>query len=241
MTTFSGTDTVGDVVVRRPALSREFEQAGIDYCCGGRKTLEEACWEKGLDPASFLERLEGVAPAGEDESGVDPATLSLVQLADHIEQTHHAYLRAELPRLDRLTKKVAAAHGGRNPRLHEVRDIVLALAPELSSHMLKEERVLFPAVRQLESAGAVPVADGGVLAHPVRQMEQEHDRAGAALARLRELTDGFAPPAWACNTYRALLDALASLERDTHLHIHKENNVLFPRALELERRTGVTH
>ncbi|MDP3908817.1 MAG: iron-sulfur cluster repair di-iron protein [Gemmatimonadales bacterium] len=238
MSAFKMTDTVGAVVARSPTLARVFEEAGIDYCCGGKKSVASACHEKGLDPLSFLDTLEDVALRATHEPDVDAATLTLAELADHIEQTHHAYLRAELPRLDRLSRKVAAAHGGRNPRLHELHDAVVALAAELSSHMLNEERILFPLVRQIEACGDEPMVEGGQLAHPIRQMELQHDQAGSALVRLRELTDGFLPPPWACNTYRALLDALASLERDTHQHIHKENNVLFLRALELERRVA---
>ena len=234
MTAFTITDTVGAVVARSPALARVFEQAGIDYCCGGRQTVERACHEKGLDPAALLGRLNAAGPATGDAPAVDPAAMSLAELADHIEQTHHAYLRAEFPRLDALTKKVAAAHGAKNPRLHEVRATVLALAEELSSHMMKEERVLFPLVRKLDAGDESSLRSWGTLANPVRQMEVEHEQAGSALLRLRELTDDFVAPAGACNTHRALLDALARFERDMHQHIHKENNVLFPRALALE-------
>lgn len=228
-------DTVGDVVARRPALSRAFERAGIDYCCGGKKTLEEACRERGLDPGAFVAELEGVSsPLGGEEQVVDAAAMSLSDLVDHIEQTHHVYLRSELPRLETMTEKVVSVHGEKDSRLHDVWRTFLALAEELSGHMMKEERILFPMVRQLEASEQAPMFHCGALANPIRQMELEHDDAGSALERLRELTDGYTPPAWACNTYRAMLDGLAHLEGDLHQHIHKENNVLFPRALEME-------
>lgn len=229
-------DTVGLVVARRPALSRVFEQVGIDYCCGGKKTLEEACTEKGIDPEGLVDRLEGALSLGDHEPVVDAAAMSLAELADHIEQTHHVYLRSELPRLESMTEKVASVHGGKDPRLDEVRNTFQALAQELSSHMMKEEQILFPMVRQLEASESTPTFHCGSVQNPIQQMEHEHDQVGSALERLRELTDGFTLPEWACNTYRAMLDALAHLERDLHQHIHKENNVLFPSALEMEKK-----
>ena len=177
---------------------------------------------------------------GEKEEVIDAAAMSLSELTDHIEQTHHVYLRSELSRLDEVTEEVASAHGEKDPRLHRVRDTFLALAAELSNHMMKEELILFPMVRQLDASDEVPMFHCGTLANPIRQMEMEHDQAGSALERLRELTDGFTAPEWAGNTYRALLDALTDLERDLHQHIHKENDVLFPRALEMEQRKGAT-
>jgi regulator of cell morphogenesis and NO signaling len=242
MHAFQVDDIVGDVVAHSPALARVFEQAGIDYCCGGRRTLGEACREKGLDPHLFLATLEKSASASGDGSVVDAMTMTLTGLADHIEQTHHAYLRSELPRLDGMTEKVASVHGEKDSRLHAIRKTFLTLSEELSSHMMKEERILFPMVRQLEASQTAPAFHCGSLANPIRQMELEHDRAGSALERLRELTDDYAPPEWACNTYRSMLDALAHLERDLHQHIHKENNVLFPRAMKLEtERAGKEH
>ncbi|MBN1442657.1 MAG: iron-sulfur cluster repair di-iron protein [Planctomycetes bacterium] len=233
MSLFQAHDTVGDVVARHPALARMFEEMEIDYCCGGKKTLEEVCRSRALDPRTLLTRLEqSASPA--DPPVVDAAAMSLTELADHIEQTHHAYLRTELPRLKGLADKVLTAHGAKEPRLRELRDTLLGLAEELSSHMMKEEQVLFPMLRQLEASSSAPTFHCGSLANPIRQMELEHDEAGSALARLRELTDGYTPPDWACNTYLAMLGALVRLERDLHEHIHKENNVLFPRALEME-------
>lgn len=234
MTTLQVHDTVGEIVTRQPALARVFEAAGIDYCCGGKKTLAEACRTKGVDPQAFLAALAQSASAGEAPV-VEAAAMSLTALADHIEQTHHAYLRAELPRLDAITQKVASVHGAHEPRLWQVREAFVALFEELSSHMMKEEMMLFPMVREIEASTTAPLFHCGSLANPIRQMEAEHDQAGAALERMRELTDGYTPPDWACNTYRAMLDALAYLERDMHQHVHKENNVLFPRALVLER------
>jgi regulator of cell morphogenesis and NO signaling len=216
-------------------LSRAFEAFEIDYCCGGKKSIEDACREKNIDPKALIAKLAETEP---DSSGatahLDITTMTLSALADHVEQTHHAYLRSELPRLDQMTEKVSTVHGAKEPRLHQLRRAFLGLAQELSTHMMKEEQILFPMIRQLEESESAPSFHCGTLANPIHQMESEHDETGAALTSMRELTDGFTPPEWACNTYRAMLDALAELERDIHQHIHKENNVLFPRALAME-------
>lgn len=235
MSSFRVHDTVGDVVTRYPVLSRVFEEMGIDYCCGGKKTLDEVCRAKGLDSKTLLGKLEESVSA-RDVPAVDAAAMPLTELADHIVQTHHAYLYSEFPRLDEMIDKVISTHGEKDPRLHQVKKTYSALSRELISHMAKEEQVLFPMVRQLDASATAPAFHCGSLANPLRQMELEHDQAGAALEELRELTDGYTPPDWACNTYRALLDALLHLEQDLHQHIHKENNVLFPRALEIVKK-----
>lgn len=243
MSSIRVSDTVGELVARRPVLSHVFEAIGIDYCCGGKKTLEEACREKGFNPEALAAQLEQVALVNVGGPTVDAAAMSLADLADHIQQTHHEYLRDILPRLDMLTERVASVHGADDPRLRELRETLLEFARDMSSHMMKEEQVLFPMIRQLGESDEAPEFHCGSLANPIRQMEQEHHGAGAALARMRELTDEFTPPPWACNTYRAMLDTLAHLERDMHQHVHKEDNVLFPRTAqreaELAERTRV--
>lgn len=228
--------TVGELVRERPARARVFEQLQIDYCCGGAESLANACSKRGLEPQWVLDRIQQsdtqAAPAGDNL--VDAGSMSLTALADHIEQVHHAYLKAELPRLDAMTKKVLEVHGETNPRLADARQAFTELHQELSSHLMKEEQILFPMIRQLESATHVPNFHCGSVAHPIRQMEYEHDSAGNALQVMRVATDGYQPPEWACNTYRAMLDGLKQLEWDLHQHIHKENNVLFPKAIQRE-------
>ena len=228
--------TVGQLVAERPGRARLFETVEIDYCCGGKLSLAAACRKRGLDPRLVVRLLQDAdAQAQQSNAGlVDADAMGLSDLADHIEQTHHAYLRSELPRLDQLTAKVLRAHGESDPRLREVREAFCALRDELSSHMLKEERVLFPMIRELEGASAARDFHCGSIANPIRQMESEHEHAGDALATMRRETDGYQPPQWACNTYRAMLDSLAHLERDMHQHVHKENNVLFPKAIRRE-------
>jgi len=168
------------------------------------------------------------------ESVADVAAMSMTELADHIEQTHHVYLRSELPRLDKLTEEMASVHGKMDSRISLIRETIRILVSELSSHMMKEEQILFPMVRQLDASETTPAFHCGSLANPIQQMELEHSQASVMLEKLNELTDSYSAPEWACDTYRAMLDALARFERDMHQHIHKENNVLFPRALEVE-------
>lgn len=231
------TTTIGDIVARQPLLARVFERVGIDYCCGGKQTLATACAAKNLDPATFAVVLEAAAQLTGSGPTVAAAAMSLTALADHIEQSHHAYLKDELPQLVAQAGHVATKHAWRDDRLAAVAGTVRALADEMFHHMAKEEGILFPLVRAMER-GETGAGHCGSIANPIRQMEHEHDSAGGAVARLRTLTDGFTPDANACNTHRTLLARLARLETDLHEHVHKENNVLFPRALALEARTA---
>jgi regulator of cell morphogenesis and NO signaling len=228
MSAISLDTTIGQLVAERPGRSRVFESLGIDYCCGGKKSLNQACRDKGLDPHTVAQVLDlSASPARDDR---DWSRAALTELADHIELNHHAYLKRELPRLAALVQKVAAVHGSVHPSLLDVRDTFTRFAAELDAHMATEEQLLFPAIRRIDAGAnrARPQAD---LANPIHAMEHEHDDAGRDLARLRELTNGFAPPPGACNTYRAMLAGLQELEHDMHRHVHKENSILFPRAL----------
>lgn len=224
--------TVGEIVRTFPARSRIFESLGIDYCCGGKKSLAEVCQAKGLDSQTVVAMLSALADSPET-APIDPDTMTLTELCDHIEQVHHNYLRQELPRLDFMTRKVAAVHGDREPRLLEVRRVFELLNEKITAHTAEEDEQVFPAIRQMEADGGDKAAAVSALKDEFAKLESEHERTGAALARLRELTDGFVPPEWACNTFRALYDGLERLEWDMHQHVHKENNVLFPKALAL--------
>ncbi len=227
--------TVAEWVVDQPRRSRVFEELGIDYCCGGGKPLAEACRDKGLVTETVIESLLR-QPAGEDQCNW--ADASLTELANHIEATHHAYLRSEIPHLSGLTAKVAEVHGPRHAELADVVNVFAGLTAELEAHMMKEEQILFPLIRELERAAARPTFHCGSIANPIRVMEYEHDQAGDALARLRQLTNGYACPPDACNSWRAMCDGLRRFEADLHEHIHKENNILFPRAMQLEGSLG---
>jgi len=219
--------TVGEIVAGNPSQARVFQAFGIDFCCQGGRTLREACTSKGIGLESVIEQLEA-ASATPTAPENNPALLPPVELIGYIVDKHHAYLRAELPRIDAMAERVAKVHGGHTPSLVEVFHIFCAMAEELDGHMMKEEQILFPAIRTLSEGGATMPLDG-----PVACMLQEHDDAGEALALMRELTNGFTPPPEACNTYRALFAGLAELEEDLHRHIHLENAVLFPQALAM--------
>lgn len=224
--------TVGELVRAVPARSRIFENLGIDYCCGGKKPLAEVCRTKGLDPATVVAMLSALDGAP-DPAAANPDAMTLSELCDHIERAHHDYLREELPRLDFMTRKVAAVHGDHEPRLHEVRRVFEQFQAEIASHTREEEEQVFPAIRQLESANGEKTTAAASLQTAFAKLESEHENAGAALEHFAQLTDRHTPPEWACNTFRAMYDALAKLERNMHQHVHKENNVLFPRALAL--------
>jgi regulator of cell morphogenesis and NO signaling len=227
---------VGQWVAERPYTSRVFEAIHIDYCCGGDKPLSAACEARNIDPQQVLARLEDASSdptaQGKAERWIDA---SLTELCDHIEQTHHAYLKTELPRLQKMIAKVVGAHGASHPEMANAQQAFAALHAELAPHMTKEEQILFPAIRRLEECDTPPAFPFGTVANPIRMMEHEHDNAGNALDQIRRATGDYRVPDDACNTYRAMLDGLQRLELDMHQHVHKENIILFPRAIALEQ------
>lgn len=218
--TWTADTQIGQIVADQPATARIFELANIDYCCGGNKTLLDACAEAGVDAGKLLAALLATRPTGESATERNWQRVPLTELLDHIEATHHEFLKRELPRLAGMMRTVLKVHGAAHAELAEVAEIYHTLHTELAAHLETEETQWFPAIRN-----AVPSADPALTAG----IRHEHDRAGEALHRLHELTNGFAPPEDACNLYRALLDGLAALAADTHTHVHLENNVLIPR------------
>jgi regulator of cell morphogenesis and NO signaling len=184
--------------------------------------------------AAVLRELEAAEVRDAQSDEFDGSGATMTELIDHIVSSHHDYLRRELPRLAALARKVEGAHAPRHRELHELREVFDALREELTFHMLKEEKILFPVIKRLEAAAELPELHCGSVINPILVMEHEHADAGAALARLRAVTCGYTPPADACATYRALFEGLAELEVDLHRHIHEENNILFPRARAAE-------
>ncbi|MGD9999379.1 MAG: iron-sulfur cluster repair di-iron protein [Ilumatobacteraceae bacterium] len=223
--------TLADAVDACPELAREFERRGLDYCCGGGRTLADACRSAGLDLVATVSELSMVEARSAPAAW---ASMTADALVDHLEATHHRYLWDELPRLTALMEKVVSVHGERHTELLEIASCLAEIRADLEPHLTKEERVLFPMIRELVSATAVPAFHCGSLRNPISVMLSEHDRVGDLLARLRGLTDGYTAPADGCASYLACFAGLAELEADTHLHVHKENNVLFPMVVRLE-------
>ncbi len=235
----ASTLTVRDIALEQPTSIRVFEHFGIDYCCGGRKPLAEACNANNLSIDEVLAALEQP-----QDCRAAPRRLvasHLRRLIDHIVATHHAYVKRELPRLAELAQKVVNRHGDTQPHLLELQKVIAQLDDELTHHLAKEENVLFPYIAGLEAALASgttqPDACFGTVANPIAMMTSEHDAAGALLAQIRGLSNHFTTPVGACPTYHAYYDGLKDFEQDLHQHIHLENNILFPRAIALEAST----
>jgi regulator of cell morphogenesis and NO signaling len=217
---------VGELAATVPASVRVFRRHGLDFCCGGRKALAAACDEAGLSVDAITREIEAeMQGAGPDQR--DWMTEPLPAIIDHIVTTFHDPLRSELPDLQALAAKVARAHGAHSSIPNRLVTILDELTADLLAHMRKEEIVLFPAIRQIETGQPAPAW----LAAPISVMEAEHDGAAELLRELRTVTEDYVPPAWACATVRALYEGLDQLEQTMHLHVHLENNILFPRAL----------
>jgi regulator of cell morphogenesis and NO signaling len=237
--TTTATFTLADLAATSPAAIRVLEQHGLDYCCGGKQALDAACLTKGIAPDQILREIDAATAAVAADR--DWQTAPLNELVSHIVETHHAYLKAELPALGARIAKVVSVHGGRDPqRLPRLAAVFAGLRNEMETHLVKEEAIHFPFIAQYGMAQSrnqpAPPVPFGSIAHPIAVMEHEHDGAGDALAEIRDLTDGYNPPAYACSTVRALYEGLKALEKDLHIHIHLENNILFPRAIAFEKR-----
>jgi regulator of cell morphogenesis and NO signaling len=232
--------TVRKFAVENPAATRIFEKFGIDYCCGGNQSLEQACEKANISIDSVLDTLEmadETARAAQEVRDWNHEPLS--QLIAHIKRTHHKYTREETVRLTALLQKVCSVHGKNHPELYQIRAVFAGLSQELTTHLMKEEMVLFPFIERMEEAviQSEPVlpAPFGSLQNPVAMMKHEHDSAGGALSAIRKASGEFTPPADACISYQTLYKALAAFEADLHQHIHLENNILFPRAIAMEQ------
>ena len=232
------TKTVAQIALENPNAAREFEKLGIDYCCGGRQTLDEACVAAKLPMDEVLARLEKLSAEALIAGTKDFKAMSLADLIAHITSTHHVFVREECPRIQELAAKVVSKHAQNHPELVQVQEIFGALASELSTHLIKEEQILFPYVIRMEEsvlAGEpAPPAMFGTVVNPIGMMMREHDGAGEALRALRSVTNDYAVPGDACTSYRTLYQALQGFEADLHQHIHLENNVMFPRAVAME-------
>jgi len=237
MTHATARTTVRDIVTDDFRAAAIFERHGIDFCCGGQQSLDEACRAAGVGRDVVLEEL-GALAASPTTPAPRYAEWGPAFLVDYIVANHHAYVRRALPIVDGHAQKVAEKHGPRHPELVEIARIFAGVVSEMTQHMMKEEQILFPYIKALVSRAS----DGcpstpspfGTVRNPIRMMEMEHESAGGAMQRIRELSRGYAPPDDACTTYRAMLHELQEFELDLHQHVHLENNILFPRAVALE-------
>jgi regulator of cell morphogenesis and NO signaling len=236
--TLTETKTVGEIAAEIPSATRELERFGIDYCCGGSRTLGEACAAANIPIDEVLARLEAGQKSAQSGTSQNWSNQLLADLITHITSTHHVFVRDESPRIQALAAKVVGVHGTNHPELLQVQAIFSALAEELRVHLMKEEEILFPYVLLMEESKLaqepVPPAMFGTVVNPVHMMMREHDGAREALRSLRSVTKEYTLPADACISYRTLYQALQDFESNLHQHIHLENNILFPRAVAME-------
>ena len=237
MTIIDTESKLADLVLANPALAAPMEKFGFDYCCGGQAKLIDAIEKADLNVGEVVETLAAI---GYEDDGVDWATIEIDELADRIESTHHAYLHEELPRLCKLAEKVENAHGRNHPELVELTMMMKELYVDFESHMMKEEKMLFPFIRQIAHATTLPPVPFGTVRNPVSVMCAEHDATGEFLEKLRKLTNNYELPDDACTSYQTLFANLQALESDTHVHVHKENNILFPKTIEKENELGAS-
>ncbi len=235
----TNTMTLADLAASSLSAVRVLENHGLDYCCGGKETFEHACLNRGITPDSIMREIAEAKTV--DSAARDWQSAPLDELVKHIVETHHAYLKLDLPVLGQRIDKVVSVHGAHDPqRLPRLAEVFAALRAELEMHLRKEETILFPFIEQYGRAEVrnqpVPPVPFGSIAAPIAMMELEHGNAGDALGEIRALTNDFTLPSYACGTVRALYEGLRVLEADLHVHIHLENNILFPRAIALEKR-----
>lgn len=227
-------ETVGELAASDTRKAEYFRKLGIDFCCGGRKTLTEACMEKGLDVMKIRQDLHNTQRQPSLGPQLDFNSFTLAFLCDYIVNVHHGFVQQQLPLIEELCQKVAAHHGDHYPFLQEVYEQFYRLRCELLTHLKKEEQIVFPSIRLLESGGSAIGFDS--IGDPLVLMEQDHDQAGEILHNIRRLTQGFSVPAGACNSMRLLYHKLQLFEEDMFQHVHLENNILFPKAAELDRK-----
>ena len=231
------TTTIGEIVAADFRTAAVFERFDIDFCCGGRRLLGDACRLVAADPDAVIHALDALPSTVETEDDVTQCPIP--GLIDFIVSTHHAYVRSSMPTIARYLTTLEEVHGSRHPELARVAAYFDQVRGDLEQHMLKEEQVLFPYVRELagrsDSCGRTP-SPFGTVENPIRMMEREHREAADALRIIRELTRGYTAPEDGCTTYAICMAELQRFERDLHRHVHLENNVLFPAAVEIEQR-----
>jgi regulator of cell morphogenesis and NO signaling len=234
----TSTQSVREIVATQPSAAKVFQRFDIDLCSQAEKSLDGACAELQLSVDQVLEKLADAETQELGGPAVDPACLPIGRLIQHIVRVHHQYVRQELPRLAEMAQKLAAKRSDRAPELKNVEELLEELRTDMLAHIQKEEQVLFPFMSQMDHDSIIVYPPAHTcfrsVAQPVSKMMQEHESANHIVAELRRITLGFQPPAWACATHIALFAGLSEFEADLKQHVHLENDVLFPRAIELE-------
>ena len=232
---------IGHFVAEDYRTAAIFSKYKIDFCCNGNRTIDEACEKKGINSNVLLDELSHVLNEKGGES-IDYKSWPLDLLIDYIEKKHHRYVEEKIPVLRQFLDKLCRVHGERHPELFKINELFTASAGELASHMKKEELILFPFVKKMVNAklqqSAIQSPQFGTVENPIEMMMHEHDNEGERFRQIAELTNNYNPPADACNTYRVTFAMLEEFEKDLHLHIHLENNILFPKAIKLEQQFG---
>lgn len=237
-------ETIGEIVTKDYRKAQVFKSFGIDFCCGGKKTIAEVCYSKGIDATAVYTALDQVT--GEVKTGEnDYLKWDIGFLTDYIINTHHQYVKENTQFIMELANKVARVHGQQHPEVVKVSQIFTQVALDLLSHMNKEEKMLFPFIKELaivqRDGGALPHAAFGNVSNPIRMMEVEHEEAGEAMETIREITSNYTLPADACNSYTILYKKLDEYENDLHRHVHLENNILFPKSISIETKLAAAN
>lgn len=230
------TKSLAQIVNSNHRAASVFEKFHLDFCCKGKRTLQQACTESDLVIDNVVAELEMLEGSHNNSETIDFAKMTLTQLSEYIVLTHHSYVKNEMPAILGYLEKVTSKHSDRHPELKKIFQLFAAVKEELEHHMQKEELVLFPRIKDIEqqlAEGKEIVINSTYLLSPISMMEQEHDHAGSMLAEIRELTNNYQPPADACTTYKLSFASLQAFELDLHQHVHLENNVLFPKALKM--------
>ncbi|EDM37728.1 hypothetical protein PBAL39_14924 [Pedobacter sp. BAL39] len=231
-------ETIGEIVTSDFRKAQVFKSFGIDFCCGGKKTVAEVCEKKGINPDTVINALNQLN-AQDSTTENEHSKWNIAFLAEYIVNTHHEYVKENIPFMTELAEKVARVHGAEHPELVKVAELFGIVANELISHLMKEERMLFPFIKELHAAQIngtqIPPTVFGDVSNPIQMMESEHEQAGDILRSIREITNNFALPQEACNSYTILFKKLEEFENDLHRHVHLENNILFPKTLAVKK------
>lgn len=234
---------IRDIVAENFHTAKVFESFGLDFCCGGKKTINDACVEKGIDPDFVINEVSKIQEINQNAAHFDKWEVDF--LIDYIVNNHHSYAVNSVSTIEHHLLNVLAAHGEKHPELAKIDGLFSELKDELLTHMQKEEKMLFPYIRKMNMAYKntleMPVPPFGTVGNPIKVMENEHEDAGALMEKINKLTGGYNPPKNACGTFKVLYRELKEFESDLHMHVHLENNILFPKAKELEKELNKTY